>query len=110
MCSIRRKKKLFSLDANNLYVWAMSESLPFDKLQFDRIGNLEDILSTPGDSDNWYFVHADLKCPDKIKHKTKNFLFCPEKKSGPQDKFSDYMNQIEPNTYKQEKISMWLDW
>ena len=102
-------EKVFYLEANNLYGWAISESLPYDKFQFDSFGNLEAIIYTPDDSDNGYSLHADLKCPDEIKPKPKNFLFCPENKSDPQDKFSEYMNQMEPNTYTQEKISMWLD-
>ena len=40
---------------------------------------LEELLNTPDDSDIGYFVEVDLKYSDKIKEKTKNFPFCPEK-------------------------------
>ena len=41
---------------------------------------LEEMLNTPDDSDIGYFVEVDLKYPDDIKEKTKNFPYCPEKK------------------------------
>ena len=48
---------------------------------------------------------------DNIKEKTKNFPFAPENKISPQDKFSDYMNEIKPDTYTPYKklICDWTD-
>ena len=67
-------------DANNLYGWAMSEYLPYDENKFDTNVKSKDILKTPDDSDNGYFVEVDLKYPDNIKEKTKKFPIAPLKK------------------------------
>ena len=45
----------------------MSQPLPYDKIEFDKNVKLEEILSTPDDSDIGYFIEVDLKCPDNIK-------------------------------------------
>ena len=73
-------KKIVYIDANNLYGWAMSEYLLYDEIKFDRNVKLEDILNTPDYSDIGYFIEVDLKYPDNIKEKTKNFPFAPENK------------------------------
>ena len=70
-------KKILYIDAINLYGHSMSEPLPYDEIKFDKSVELEDILNTPGDSDIGYFMEVDLKCPDNIKDKTKNFPFAP---------------------------------
>ena len=43
-------KKILYVDANNLYGHSMSEPLPYDENRFDNNVKLEDILSTPDDS------------------------------------------------------------
>ena len=68
------------IDANNLYGYAMSESLPYDEIKFDKNNNLEDIKKTPDGNDNGYFVEVDINYPDEIKEKTKYFPIAPEKK------------------------------
>ena len=73
-----KNKKILYIDANNLYGWAMSKSLPYDEIKLDNIVNLEDILNTRDDSDIGHFGEVDLKYPDNIKQKTKNFPFAPE--------------------------------
>ena len=35
-------KKILYVDANNLYGWAMSESLPYDEIKFDGNVKLEE--------------------------------------------------------------------
>ena len=59
---------------------------------------LDDILNTSDDSEIGYFVECDLIYTDNIKEKTKYFPFCPMNKFSPQDKFSDYLNQMKPDT------------
>ena len=39
----------------------------------DRNVNLEEILNSSDDSDIGYLVEVDLKYPEKMKYKTKNF-------------------------------------
>ena len=58
------KKNLY-IDANNLYGLSMSQPLPYDEIKFDRNAKLEDILSTPDDSDIGYFVEVDSKYPNE---------------------------------------------
>ena len=73
-------KKILYVDANNLYGYSMSEPLPYDEIQFDKIVKSEDILKTPDDSDIGYFIEVDLKYSDNIKEKTKHFPFDPVNK------------------------------
>ena len=104
-------KKILYVDANNLYGWAMSESLPYDEIEFDRNVKLEEILNTPDDSDTGYFIEVELKYPDNIKHKTKHFPFALENKKIYPDNFSAYMKTIKPDTYNQSNklICDWSD-
>ena len=82
-------KKILYIDANNLYGHSMSQYLTYDEIKFDNNVKLEDILNTPDDSDFGYFIEVDLKYPDNIKEKTKNFPFAPENKKINPNKFSD---------------------
>ena len=102
-------KNILYVDANNLYGWAMSEYLPYHEIKFDRNVILEDIINTPGDSDIGYFIEVDLKYPDNIKEKTKNFPFAPLNKKINPEKFSGYMKKIKPNTFTQTS-KMICDW
>ena len=72
---------------------------------------LEKILNTPDDSDIGYFVEVDLRYPDYIQEKTKNFPFCPENKIIHKDKHNDneYMKQIKPKNYVKSK-KLKCDW
>ena len=103
-------RKILYIDANNLYGYAMSQSLPYKDLKFDSI-DIETILSTPDDSEIGYFVEVDLKYPDEIKDKTKNFPFCPENKFSPIDNFTDYMDSNKPESYVKcrKLICDWTD-
>ena len=96
-------KKILYIDANNLYGHSMSKPLPDDEIKFDNDVKLEDILNTPDDGDMGYFVEVDLKYPDSIKEKTKNFPFAPVNKKIDLENFSDYMKEILPDSYTQNK-------
>ena len=97
MCSVMgdkyvksgENKKMVYIEANILFGWAMSQPRPYDEIQFDKNIKLEDIVSTPDDSDIGYFIEIESKDPVDIKHKRKNFSFRPANKVTPQDKFSD---------------------
>ena len=104
------KKKVLYIDANNLYGWAMSEYLPFDEIKFVNV-SIDEILNTPDDCEIGVFVEVDLKYPDEIEQKTKNFPFYPENKIAPQDKFTDYMKQHKQDSYTKWKklICDWSD-
>ena len=110
-------KKIQYIDATNLYGFSMSQFLPYDEIEMwhgspDKYWNwLEEILNTPDDSDIGYFLEVDLKYPDNIKEKTKNFPFCPENKKIDPDKYTDYTKKIKPKNYKKSKklICDWSD-
>ena len=72
-------KKILYKDANKLYRWALSESLPSDEINFHKNVKLEDIINTD-DSDTGYFIEVDLKYPDNIEEEPKTFPFAPENK------------------------------
>ena len=77
-----RNKKILYMDATVLYGHSMSQLLIYDEIEMwhghpDLYMNwLEEILNTPDEIA--YFLEVDLKYPDKIKEKSKNFPFCPE--------------------------------
>ena len=96
-------KKILYIDANSLYGHSMSQPLPYDEIKFDVNVELEEILNTPDDSAIGYFVEVDLKWPDNIKEKTKNFPFAAVNKKINPDSFSDFMKEIKPDTYAQTK-------
>ena len=99
------------MDATNLYGHSMSQLLPFDEIKFEKDICLEEILNTAGDNEIGYFLEVDLKYPDNIKKKTKNFPFCPENRKINPNKFNDYMNNIKPKNYTKSKklICDWTD-
>ena len=76
-------KKIFYIDATNLYGHSMSQLLPFDEIEMWHghpallMNWLDEILNTPDNSEIGYFLEVDLKYPDNIKQKTKYFPFCP---------------------------------
>ena len=90
------KKKIIYIDSTNIYGRSMSQPLPYDEIEMwhgrpDLYTNkLQEILKTPDDSDIGYFIEVDLRYPDKIKEKTKNFPFCPENKVIHKDNYNDY--------------------
>ena len=104
-------KEMLYVAANNLYGHSMSEPLPYDEIKFDKSVKLEDILKTQDDNDIGYFGEVDLTYPDKIKEKTKDFPFALVNKKINPDDFSDYMKEIIPDTYTQNKkvICDWSD-
>ena len=53
---------------------------------------LQDIIYTPDDNEIGVFSEVDLKYPDNMKEKTKNFSFCPENRKISPNKNNDYMN------------------
>ena len=65
-------KKILYIDANSLYGHSMSHLMM--KLSLIRIV-IEDLSNTLDDSDTGYIIEVDIKYPDKIKEKTKNFTF-----------------------------------
>ena len=103
------KKKIIYMDATNLFGHSMSQMLPCDEIEKWHghpdlyMNELEEILNTPDDNDIGYFIEVDLKYPNNIKEKTKDFPFCPENKKINPDKNIDYMKKIKPKIYTTSK-------
>ena len=104
-------KKILYVDANNLYGHSMSQYLLYDEIKFDNTVKIEDIINTPDDNDIGYFVEVDLKYPDNIKQKTKNFPFASVNKKINPDIYNDYMKEIKPDIYihSSKLICDWSD-
>ena len=108
-------KKILYADATNLYGQSMSQLLPYDEIEMwhghpDKYWRwLDIILNTPDDSEIGYFLEVDLKYPDEIKQKTKNFPFCPENKKINPNKYNEYMKSIKPENYTKSK-KLRCDW
>ena len=104
------KKKILYMDATKLYGHSMIQPLPNVEIEMwpdFYMNNLEAFSNTLEDSDTGYFVEVDLKYPDIIKEKTKDFPLCPEKEIFAQDKYNDNMKKIKPKNYnKAKKINM----
>ena len=109
--------RIIYMDATNLYGHSMIQPLPYDEIEIwhgdpDLYMNwLEEILNTPDDSDIGYFVAVNLRYPDNIKEKSKNFPFRPENEKIGKDKYIDYMKEIKPEKYAKSKklICDWTD-
>ena len=90
-------KKILYIYAKNLYGRSMSQSLHYDEIELWHghpefyMKWLEEILNTQEDGDIGFFVEVDLRYPDNIKEKTKNFPFYPENKIIEKDKYNEYM-------------------
>ena len=80
-------------DANNLYGWAMSQSLPFKTLRFRTDITLEDILSTADDNHEGYFVECDLSFP-VLHDKFKEYPPCPENLTPNMAWFSEFQEDL----------------
>jgi hypothetical protein len=102
------KESLYLLyeDANNLYGWSMSESLPygdFKLLTEDEIESLN-VMEVGDDSDVGYILECDLEYPDSIKLKTRNFPFLPERMKIDDSKLSDYQLLFKGKSIRTEKL------
>ena len=70
---------------------------------------LEEILYTPDDNEIGCFLKVDLKYPNNIKEKTKNFPFCPGSKKTNPDKYNIFMKKVKPKNFTKYK-KLICDW
>uniref|UniRef100_A0ABD2WMC5 DNA-directed DNA polymerase n=1 Tax=Trichogramma kaykai TaxID=54128 RepID=A0ABD2WMC5_9HYME len=66
---------LMYYDINNLYGWAMVQSLPYGDFQWD---DAPDYLTLPEDSEHGYILEVDLEYPEEIHDSHKDLPLCPE--------------------------------
>ena len=110
-------KKILHVDGNKYYGWAMSESPLYGESEMWHghpdlyMKNFGEIINTSDDSDIGYFLETDLRYPENIEEKTKNFPSCPENKVFPKDTYNDYMKKIKATIYIKTKklICDWTD-
>ena len=90
---------------NNLYGFAMLQHLPIGNFQIYENNSITEyfvkkVLNTHDCSDIGYVLIVDLIYPDNIKHKSKNFPFCPENKAIDPNNFTDYMKEHVPKQFR----------
>ena len=83
-----------SLDANNLYGWAMVQSLPFENLQVKNNIKKEEILNTDDDADVGYIVECNLKIPKEIHDDLREFPPCAENTCPKAEWMSDFQKEL----------------
>jgi hypothetical protein len=81
-------------DANNLYGWAMSQSLPYEDLKFDNEKTLKEILETPDNNETGYIVELDISYPIELHELFKEYPPCPENVAAKEEWMSDYQKEI----------------
>ncbi|XP_051162409.1 uncharacterized protein LOC127282278 [Leptopilina boulardi] len=71
------------LDENNLYGWAMGESLPYG--EFKWVSNVDNNFdfNIPDDSSYGYILEVDLEYPQELHDQHNDLPFCPEHASPP---------------------------
>ncbi|KYN12368.1 hypothetical protein ALC57_15483 [Trachymyrmex cornetzi] len=73
---------LMYFDENNLYGWAMSESLPYGEFQWVDIERF-DVMSVSSNSVVGYILEIDLAYPQSVHDAHVDFLFCPTRERPP---------------------------
>ena len=79
-------------DANNLFGWAMSQSLPVSDFKFltqKEINNF-DLDSISKNSETGYILECDLKYPKELHELHNNYPLCPKKIEVNSDMLSKY--------------------
>ena len=79
---------IWYIDANNLYGYAMMQTLPYKDFQFTattttldpRSGFLDTILNTPDDSDHGYYIVCDIDYTNECKERTEQLALMPNKR------------------------------
>ena len=93
-CPEQPEDYLLYLDANNLYGWAMSQSLPYKDIKFDNQTSVETVLGTADDSETGYIIECDLVFPPELHDKFKEYPPCPENICPEVEWLSDFQKQL----------------
>ena len=72
-------RKIWYIDKNNLYGYAMMQKLPYKDSQFTTT-TLDAILNTPDDSDHGYYIVCDIDYTNECKERTEQLALMPNKK------------------------------
>ncbi|XP_071578407.1 uncharacterized protein [Temnothorax nylanderi] len=74
---------LMYYDVNNLYGWAMSESLPYANFQWLDDPENFDVTTVPADSDIGYILEVDLEYPPNLHDVHADLPLCPTRDKPP---------------------------
>ncbi|KAK3731226.1 hypothetical protein QZH41_004694 [Actinostola sp. cb2023] len=89
---------LMYLDANNLYGWAMSQSLPVNNFGWLSPGEVEELqenlMTLPDDGTEGYILEVDLEYPKELHDLHNDYPLAPERQKVPQDWLSPYCHQL----------------
>ena len=95
MTSTKKLSKfIIYLDMNNLYGWAMSKYLPYERFKWLKKVDGFDVMSIGKKSKTGYILEADLEYPDKLHVLHNDYPLAPEKLAIPYDMLSDYCKKI----------------
>ena len=87
-------KFIMYFDMNNLYVWAMSNYLPYGGFKWLQNGDSFDVNSISEKSPIGYIFEVDLEYPDELHVLHSDYPLAPEKLPIPYDMLSDYCKKI----------------
>ena len=93
------------LDANNLYGWAMSQSLPTGNFQWVNADKIT-IESIPSDSPTGYILEVDLEYPGKLHDIHNDYPLAPESIIVQDKWLSPYQRQVLGKNKKSEQIKL----
>ena len=79
---------------NNLYGWAMSEYLPYDRFKWLKRIDKFDIMSINDKNSIGYFLEVDLEYPDELHEFHNDFPLGPEKFAVSSNMLSKYCQTI----------------
>ncbi|XP_051167813.1 uncharacterized protein LOC127285718 [Leptopilina boulardi] len=83
-------------DANNLYGWAMIQSLPFGGFEWvENVDNNFD-FNVADDAPIGYILEVDLDYPEELHDKHSDFPFCPERSKPPGSKEEKLLTTLLP--------------
>ena len=91
-----KKKSSFisSLDMNNLYDWAMSECLPYERFKWLKNVDRFYVMSVNEKSRIGYLLEVDLEYPDKLHELRNDYPLAPEKRTVFSDMLSKYYKKL----------------
>ena len=78
------------LDMNNLYGWAMSEYLPYERFKLLKNIDKFEVMSISEKGPIGYFLEVDLEYPDELLELHSDYLLAPEKLAVSSDILSKY--------------------
>lgn len=96
---------LMYYDANNLYGWAMSQSLPtglmrwLDESEIDQF----DLHTVSSDGDKGYMLEVDLEYPQDLHDKHNSYPLAPSKKLVEDDELSPYSRHLYKDLYGENR-------